>query len=282
MSHITAAARKKADDKKKKIEDEKKRKEALEKKIPKELQFIINTDIPGSQEFEYVSSMTIPELKNNKLLFNPLIFFSKKTINSIPVSVRQKQFFDKGLFQSLLYHINKSPVENLAIANSEGYIDNNIRVTIDTLFPLNGIFYVKGKPHKIVSVEWNTGDFEIKEKKILPKTPVIPSRFAPVAPVETVMTIFVPIDLILYPGTETNFSPKEVNQLKCNHRWNSVRKSYYELIGKKFFLPPNYKLLEKDTSTSGEKIKKGGKIKQNKKQTRKIKHKIKKTIKKYY
>jgi hypothetical protein len=42
----------------------------------------------------------------------------------------------------------------------------------------------------------------------------------------------------LKPGT--SLTQEDIKNLKCNSKWNSVRKSYSELVGKPYVIPPVY------------------------------------------
>ena len=44
------------------------------------------------------------------------------------------------------------------------------------------------------------------------------------------------IDMELIPGT--SLSPEELKEAKCNRKWNSIRKSWSELNGKQYVMPP--------------------------------------------
>ena len=135
--------------------------------IPNELIIEINTSIPGYQKIKYKPSMTIKNISSddNKIRFNPLIKLNKNKIDKIPEDLRKKEFFNKGLFDSLINYTNGQPVKNLQQATVQGYIDNNIKVTIDTIFSENSIIYIGGKPYIIVDSQWSTGDWKIDIKK---------------------------------------------------------------------------------------------------------------------
>ena len=247
-------------------------------KIPQELRITINTDIPGYQEFNYEPSMTIPDsTKDSIVLFNPLIKMPQNKINEIPESVRIKQFFNKGLFHSLINYINKSPVQNLIIANEEGYIDNNIKTTINTIFPINSVLYIKENPFVILSLDWNNGEFVIKD---LPKKPDItfhssskllkhkkPDIKPDTKPPET--AIFITIDMVLQPGKTANLTSAEINKLKCHNKWYKVQKSFNKLFHKKKIMKPNYTKLSRGGGLS--KRRKISKIKKHKSKTLKTK-----------
>jgi hypothetical protein len=134
--------------------------------VPNELKITINTSIPGFQTIKYNPSMTIKNSsKDDKIFFNPLIKISDSVIKKIPENFKKKQFFDKGLFESLLNFTNKQPLHNLEESTREGVIDNNINVTINTIFPENSVIYIGGKPYVIADLQWSNGDWKIDTKK---------------------------------------------------------------------------------------------------------------------
>ena len=82
---------------------------------PNQLNITINTNVPGHQKITYKPFMTIKDINKNdsNLNFNPLIKLNKSIIEKIPQNVRIKQFFKKGLFQSLLNYKHNKPAKNL-------------------------------------------------------------------------------------------------------------------------------------------------------------------------
>ena len=134
--------------------------------IPNELRIMINTSIPGFQKILYKPSMSVKGVsKDSKsVYFNPLIELNQSVINKIPENVRIKEFFNKGLFQSLINYTNKTPAPNLTQATRWGYVDNNIRTTINSIFPPNSVIYIDNKAYVIVDTQWTTGDWKIDLK----------------------------------------------------------------------------------------------------------------------
>ena len=73
------------------------------------------------------------------------------------------------------------------------------------------------------------------------------------------------ISLELYPGD--NISKETLNVLKCNSRWEDVRKSWSEFTGKPYVIKPNYQNINNTNNRTQNMIKKGG----SKRKTRKHK-----------
>jgi hypothetical protein len=135
--------------------------------IPDQLNITIRTSIPGYQKIEYKPSMTIKDSDSKGVQFDPLIKLDKSKISKIPDEYRVKQFFNKGLFYSLLNYNGGTPARNLIYATRAGYVNNNIKVTLDTIFPLNSVIYIGKNPYVIADVQWSSGDWklDVKHKK---------------------------------------------------------------------------------------------------------------------
>ena len=134
--------------------------------IPNELIVTLHTSIPGYQKIKYVPSMTLKDIKSNDktIRFNPLIKLNKVIIDKIPEKYRIKEFFNRQLFQSLLNYTNTIPAKNLYEATMKGYVDNNIKITLSTIFAENSIIYIQGNPYVIADVQWRNGDWKIDTK----------------------------------------------------------------------------------------------------------------------
>ena len=135
--------------------------------IPNELNITINTSVPGFQKIKYKPSMTIPNInKDDKTIrFDPLLKLNPATIKKVPEDLRKKEFFNRGLFQSLInYHDGAHKAKTLKEATFTGIVDNNIKVTLDTLFPTNSVIYIDKKPYVIVDIQWRKGDWKLDTK----------------------------------------------------------------------------------------------------------------------
>jgi hypothetical protein len=133
--------------------------------IPNELKIIINTSIPGFQNIRYKPSMTLPKDKVDETVqFNPLVKLKPSIIKSLPKEIQIKEFFNKGYFQSLINTHGLTNAKTLLQATNEGFVDNNIRVTLDTIFPTNSVIYINKQPYVIADVQWTKGDWKIDKK----------------------------------------------------------------------------------------------------------------------
>ena len=137
-------------------------------KTPKILDIKINTSIPGFQTILFEPSMLKDNYKGNdykddddEVHFYPLIKFNKDVINKTPKELRKKQFFNKGLFESLIKFHGIQPSKTLEEATKEKYIDNNISITLANLFPINNIIYINDKPYVIVDIQYTKGSWKL-------------------------------------------------------------------------------------------------------------------------
>jgi hypothetical protein len=150
-------------------------------KFPDQLNIIIRTSIPGFQEIEYKPSMTIKGSSEKDVKFNPLIQLNQYIINNIPEEYRIKQFFNKGLFQSLLNYTGATPAKDLLQATRYGYVDNNINVTLNSIFPVGSVIYIDNKEYVIADHQWTRGDWKIKGSRSqltqLPKSVIVGNNY---------------------------------------------------------------------------------------------------------
>ena len=140
--------------------------------IQNELKITINTSIPGFQTIKYNPSMTLKDAKNiSSLYFNPLVKLDKSVIEKVPENLRIKEFFNQGLFESLINAHGMVYEKTLKEATKKGYIDNNISVTLDTIFPVNSIIYINAEPYVIADVQWRKGAWKVSTPLTPPSTP---------------------------------------------------------------------------------------------------------------
>lgn len=141
--------------------------------IPYELVININTSIPGYTTFIFKPSMIITNIStdDNTVIFNPLIKLKESIINKIPEEFKKKEFFNKDLFKSLINQTNVKPSKSLNQATYEGNINNNIKLTLKTIFSEKSIIYINKNPYIIFDFQWSSGDWNIytKQKKDLKK-----------------------------------------------------------------------------------------------------------------
>ena len=147
-----------------------------ETNYPKTLTILINTRIRGYPKLKYEPSMSVPNIKSDTVYFDPLVKLNSRITGTVPPgyppSELYTQFFSKGSFESLLSrNLNsffslgqgKKTIEQ---ATEDGYVDNNIKITLNQLFKSGSIFYINGKPFTIYNHDWNFGDWQIGTKNI--------------------------------------------------------------------------------------------------------------------
>lgn len=133
--------------------------------IPTTLTIYINTSIPGSQFIKYNPTMTIPNIDSKNVYFNPLIKLSQKIIDKTPKQDTVSQFFEKGLFKTLMIRSEQfTKPRTLRQAVEKGFIDNNVEITLKNIFKPNSLFYINGQPYTIYSFDWEKGNWKIDTK----------------------------------------------------------------------------------------------------------------------
>ena len=134
--------------------------------IPNELKINVRTSVPGHQVFRLEPSMIMKNVnKDASICFNPLIKLNKSVVNKVPEYLRKKQFVDKGLFESLIRFTNSTPAKSLLEAKKNGYIDNNIDVTLNTIMPGETVITIGGRQYVIVDLQWTKGSWKLDTKR---------------------------------------------------------------------------------------------------------------------
>jgi len=155
--------------------------------IPNTLTIYMNTRIPGFQKLKYRPSMTVPEAKNAKdenIYFDPLVKLTKQVIQSPPLNPGENkekqvasQFFNRGMFETMVNRYVSSVFSGqlldkegdtlntkLKKAVENNNINQNISLTLETLFRPNSIITIGGKPYTIYSYQWTNGDWKVDTK----------------------------------------------------------------------------------------------------------------------
>jgi hypothetical protein len=121
--------------------------------LPDTLTITIHTSIPGHKVIPYQPSMTLPEEKDRakNVFFQPLA--------RLDSSVKKPSFF---------FSRSQVPSSTLTLeqATQTGIVDNNIQVTLNTLFPVGGHLYLDNQVYTIGYVGWEKGDWKIEPKTI--------------------------------------------------------------------------------------------------------------------
>jgi hypothetical protein len=149
--------------------------------IPNTLTIYLNTRIPGYKKIKYQPSMTNPKItsKMDYVYFNPLIKLTKSAINDVPPNVVVNQFFEKGLYYTLESRVltsffgaqkksNEPPLVQMKLSKENGTLDENIRLTLNTLFKPDTVIYIDKKPYTIYNYYWDSGNWKIDTNTSLP------------------------------------------------------------------------------------------------------------------
>ena len=112
-------------------------------KNPDSITILINTRVRGYPKLKYEPKMSVPGIKSDTVYFDPVIKLNQRIASTVPKGYPPSelftQFYDKGGFESLIGRtISKSWLgqkhKTLEQAKNDGYIDNNIDVTLKQLF----------------------------------------------------------------------------------------------------------------------------------------------------
>jgi hypothetical protein len=147
----------------------------LKSNYPKSLIILINTRIRGHPKIKYEPNMSVPSIGSKTVYFDPVIKINNSVAKTVPKgyppSELYTQFFDKGTFDSLISRtLSQSYIgqktKTIEQATEEGFIDNNIKITLNQLFKTDSIFYIDRQPYTINNFDWDTGDWIVGTKKI--------------------------------------------------------------------------------------------------------------------
>ena len=135
------------------------------KMISKMLKINVVTNVPGYQKFKLKASMLDKNLGSQDFTyFYPLKKINKSFIDNRPKSLWAKQFFDEGLFRSLVMDSGSYYPKSLKEAKDAGYIDSNIKTTLDYLFYTGRTLNLGGQPFVIAGYIWEPGTWNMDLK----------------------------------------------------------------------------------------------------------------------
>jgi hypothetical protein len=201
--------------------------------IPTELIITINTSIPGFQKLHYTPQFSLGTNSNEYVLFNPFIKLNQSQVNKVPPDIRIKQFFYRNLFDSLLRYNKVQPVKTLDQAFKNGIINNNIIVTLNTLFAERNKLYVGAKPYTIAGFIIDDDLSLANQRNLIKRISITNGR----GTTRYAVVVSIDMELILDNGQDTTLS---LNKGKCNLKWQAFLKSYSALMGKPYVIQPKY------------------------------------------
>jgi hypothetical protein len=182
------------------------------KKIPNTLIIYIKTRVPNYYKITYEPNMSIPKIKSGSVYFNPLVKYYASVVNNppsgSPPDTKLAQFFDINKFESMINRILSDfrymqPTRTLNQATNEKIIDNNIKITLNTLFAPNNILYLKDVPYTIIGYKWKIGEWKLDIK-----------------PIDKLINPFVPIS-----GKELENAQKELDEIPEEIREGAISSS---------------------------------------------------------
>jgi hypothetical protein len=174
---------KESDDEKDENDKDTKNNKNKKPSIPNTLTIYIKTRIPNYTKLLYEPPMTVITSKSKTVYFDPLVKYIKGAIQDIPKEAppdsKYTQFFEANQFDSLVnrfiskaFNFQKNPLKlinmqkerTLDQAIEEDLINENIQLTLSSLFKQNGLFYINKRPYTILGKKWKTNDWSIDTK----------------------------------------------------------------------------------------------------------------------
>jgi hypothetical protein len=142
-----------------------------EEKVPNSVIIKIKTRIPNYLTFNYEPYMSVPSVKSQTVYFNPLVKYYEKPISRFPEGTPKDailtQFFNANEFETMIHKILSSywqkPI-TLKEAYDKHIIDNNMKITLNTLFKPNNVIYIGSKPYTIVSTNSKPWEWKLDKK----------------------------------------------------------------------------------------------------------------------
>ena len=138
---------------------------------PNTITILVNTKIRNHRMLYYKPYMTVPGEMGKNVCFDPLVMLNQSVVSNIPPNEPEDelytQFFRRNQFNSLLKRTlakSMQPIYTFEEARKDGVTDNNIHVTLDTLFKQGNTFYIGGEPYVINSYDWIQGDWQVDSR----------------------------------------------------------------------------------------------------------------------
>ena len=157
------------------LTNKKLKKDAKDENIPNSLTIYIKTRLPNFYKLTYEPFFTVPKNKSHTVYFDPFIKYYSGPIKSLPSNSPKDalytQFFEAAEFDSMVNRILSGFVtmqkqKTFKESIEDHIIDNNIKITLDTLFKTNNIIYINKDPYTIVSSNWTESDWKIDKKPL--------------------------------------------------------------------------------------------------------------------
>jgi hypothetical protein len=232
--------------------------------IPNILIIEIKTRIPDHFTIQYKPSMTLPKEEGKYIYFDPLVIYN-------PNAVMTEEFFDKNKFETMMNRILSrfSGMQPKRISLEQGIIENNIKITLNSLFGAGKLFYIENHPYTIIDHKWDgkwttETNYDVQNGGENVNVYVYPDKKY-VYKFKKKSGIKITVELELFSGK--NPSSLALSNLLCERKMENIRKSYADLFGYEYRpAPTKYaKGRRRQASKRGGKKRKKGTKKHNKK-----------------
>lgn len=143
--------------------------------IPNSLIIYLKTRIPNLYKLNYEPYMTVPNSKSHTVYLDPIVKYYENAVKNIPSSAPKDaiytQFFEAPEFDTMINRILSDfrymqKPKTFKEAYDEHIIENNIRITLNTLFKRNNNIYMNKIPYTIVGVNYNPQDWQLSQKPL--------------------------------------------------------------------------------------------------------------------
>lgn len=137
--------------------------------IPNSIKIQIKTPVENMGTIIYRPSMTLPDTQSTTVYINPLIPLNNKIIEQKKDSDEIfSQFFSKNEFDSLINRILTKKMEKKLTyeeAKKKGIIEDNIELTLNTLFKENNSFFYGSKEYLIYDYDWSPSQLKVMKSE---------------------------------------------------------------------------------------------------------------------
>lgn len=230
--------------------------------IPNILIIDIKTKIPDHFTIFYKPSMTLPKEVGKYVYFDPLVMYNQNAVIT-------EEFFDKNKFETMMNRILSRffSMQPKRISLEQGIIENNIWVTLNSLFGAGKLFYIDEKPYTIIDYKWDKKwktetNYDVQSGGQDIHVHVYPDKKY-VYNFKKKSGIKITIELDLFPGKNPSLEAK--SNILCERKMENIRRSYADLMGYEYRPAPTKYAKTRVSKRGGKKITKKGTRKYNKK-----------------
>lgn len=155
-------------------ENQKEKEDKTSSSVPNSVIIYIKTRVPNYFKLTYEPSMSVPNSKSKTVYFEPLVKYYenpiKQTNNPSKDSVLT-QFFEPNEFDTMINRILSDfrymqKPRTFQQSFDEHIIDNNMNITLKTLFQNNSVIYIGKNPYTIVGAQFKPDSWQIEKKPL--------------------------------------------------------------------------------------------------------------------